>query len=141
MLVVEPDPLKDPDLIRAPYLDHLRGLGYTVTQADSTESWHATHPERPTLQLRFFAEGVLHQLYAALKPTASEDRLGLLEMLNALHRLVIVSRFMVDDDSAFLMEAFCPGEYTEDSYSAFLTGWEADFGRLLGFPDAASYLN
>ena len=67
-------------------------------------------------------------------------RRRLLEFVNRLNLASAVTRFIVDQDGDFRMEAWYPGPYSRDGFATFFQALQHDWQKLLGEPESRELL-
>ncbi len=109
---------------------HLEFHGYT---RGDEEGWLTfSHEERLSFTMQSYQGGILLQSwfggteYAAQNP--NEFRL----VVNSMNTSATVMRLYVDEDGDLAMEAWYPGTYNKETFTAFLDAWIADGETLLG---------
>ncbi len=113
---------------------HLEFFGYRLEQQDKVT--RATHDNLMDFSFWETGGGVM-----AVGWFASEaPRARLLEFVNRLNHAAAVTRFLVDEDDDFRMEAFYPGPYTRDGFATFFQALQHDWQKLLGEPESRELL-
>ncbi len=109
---------------------HLEFLGYEVSRdGDLTK---ARHPRRFNMVVRPLAGGVLFTAIFGASDNATRDRLGYLEMINALNANAGIARFYADKDADLFIEAWHPDYYDRADFGVFLEKLERDHHLLFG---------
>jgi len=96
--------------------DHLQLLGYT-TQFDET-GVAARHNVRPYFRFYLIPGGIGFLFPFAVGRRATEDRPGLLALLNAINAQNVVTRFYFDNDRLWV-SAWYPRTYERISFGTF----------------------
>jgi len=114
----------------APFAEHLRFLGYEVT--DTGKLLKAAHERRLSFTLSPVSGGVLLLAYFEGK----EDVLDTphLEFVQKLNKEATCARYYWDDEFDLIVEAWFPGEHDQHSFATFMEGWDADGDRIFAAP-------
>lgn len=119
--------------------EHLEFLGYTIVPGQE-DSFRANHATKPNFSVRAYAGGFLITAWYGTTPEALVNREGFLEAINVLNAQAIVSRYYVDKEYDFAVEAFYHPPYERVPFGQFMDLWDRDFTRVLD-SDIDQYLS
>jgi len=109
---------------------HLEFHGYT--RGDDEEWLSFSHEERLSFTVQSYQGGILIQSWFGGTDYADQHASEFHAVVNDMNAAATVMRLYVDDDGDLAMEAWYPGEYKKDTFSAFLDAWVDDGATLLG---------
>ncbi|MGQ9829933.1 MAG: hypothetical protein ACUVSW_18950 [Roseiflexus sp.] len=128
----------DLEQTRAQIAHHLQFLGYEVSTDDKMVL--ARHSTKPNIAVQTFNEGVLFTSIYSCEEMAALDRIGFLEFINTANRNATISRYYVNAQDNFFLEAWYTGDYRQVDFARFVGLWEMDFERLKQVPGIEKYL-
>lgn len=109
---------------------HLEFRGYSW---EEEEGWLTfVHEERLPFILMAFRGGILIQSWFDGTEYAAEHSDEFRIVVNSLNTSATVMRFYIEEDGDLAMEAWYPGTYNKQTFSAFVDAWIEDSSVLLG---------
>lgn len=103
------------------FVAHLEFGAYTVEVGEQAIT--ARHETYLNMVLKAFKGGVLLQTYVETSQRKKDD---VLEVINKLNTNSIAARYYADDEGDTMVEAWYPGGYERQRFSAFLEAWHTD---------------
>jgi hypothetical protein len=112
--------------VLAPFVEHLRFLGYQVTPEGALLK--AVHDRSLNFTLREVSGGAMLLCYFEGKQ--SQIDLPRLEFVERLNQAATSARYYWDDESDLMVEAWFPGVYDRERFAVFMEAWRADGDRV-----------
>lgn len=119
-------------------MEHLSFLGYKVSMDEKRIT--ADHEEHLYFALKKYRTGMLATAFFGGSDYGKQNMGAFLQRVNELNRSAAVNRYYVDVDGDLAIEAFYPGEYDKQAFSAFMQVVQRAADELQEVDDIAAYL-
>jgi len=117
-------------------VQHLKRDGYRFSR--TSVGLRADHDQEFGFIVSETAGGVKFRIFFKLDPRAAPQLI--IKLTNDLNRETVVSKFYLDADSDFVIDAWLPLNYEANAFAAFMQAWDHDLTVLMNNERAADVL-
>lgn len=112
----------------ADVIKHLEFQGYDV--AMNSKRIKATHAKELNILIKKYRGGMLTTSMFAGSEHGKKNRNDFIGLINKLNQKAAAARYYVDDEGDLIIEAYYPGSYNKQAFSAFLDAYNLERSHL-----------